>query len=73
MLLFGIDALLLVAVIILLIIGILILALIVGTVIHWFPAVIAAIVVWYLAGLLWAAVAFVAVAILMIAFRRRRG
>jgi hypothetical protein len=72
LLLFGYDALFLLVLFVLIIIGILVLALIVGTLIHWFPAVIVAIVVWFLTGsLLWAAVAFVVIAILMIAFRRR--
>lgn len=72
MLLFGYDAVFLLVVFVLIIIGILILALIVGTLIHWFPAVIVAILIWFFSGsLLWAAVAFVVIAILMIAFRRR--
>jgi len=69
---FGYDAVFLLVVFVLIIIGILVLALIVGTVIHWFPAVIVAVLIWYFTGsLLWGAAAFVVIAILMIAFRRR--
>ena len=72
MLLFGYDLVFLLVVFVLIIIGILVLALIVGTVVHWFPAVIVAILVWYFTGsLLWGAAAFVVIAIVMISFRRR--
>jgi len=72
LLLFGYDLVFLLVVFVLIIIGILVLASIVGTVVHWFPAVIVAILVWYFTGsLLWGAAAFVVIAIVMISFRRR--
>ncbi len=71
-LLLEIELLVLLAVIVLIILGVIILMVIVRGVIHWLPAVVAAVLVYLISGsLLWAAGAFLVVAILMIAFRRR--
>ena len=72
MALLGMGLLVLVAIIVLFIIGILVLGFIVHSIIHWFPAVIVAVLVYiYAHSLLLAAVAFFVVAILMIALRHR--
>ena len=72
MALLGLGLLVLLAIIVLIIIGILILGFIVHSIIHWFPAVIVAVLVYvYAHSLLLAAVAFFVVAILMIALRHR--
>ncbi len=61
---------LLVATAILILIGIVILAVIIGTLIHFLPAAIIAVVVWLLFGsLFWGGVAFLAAAVLMIIFK----
>ena len=68
----GLGLLVLLAIIVLVIIGILILGFIVHSIIHWFPAVIVAVLVYiYAHSLLLAAVVFFVVAILMIALRHR--
>ena len=72
MALLGMGLLVLVAIIVLFIIGILVLGFIVHSIIHWFPAVVIAVLVYIFAhSLLLAAVAFFVVAILMIALRHR--
>ncbi len=72
MALLEIGLLALLAIVVLLILGVLILIVIVRGVIHWLPAVVAAILVYLVFhSLLWAAGAFLVVAILMIAFRHR--
>ena len=72
MALLGLGLLVLVAIIVLFIIGILILGFIVHSIIHWFPAVVVAVLVNIFAhSLLLAAVAFFVVAILMLALRHR--
>ena len=72
MALLGLGLLVLVAIIVLFIVGILILGFIVHRIIHWFPAVVVAVLVYIFAhSLLLAAVAFFVVAILMIALRHR--
>jgi hypothetical protein len=63
--------LVLLAIIVLFMIGILILGFIVHSMVHRFPTVVVAVPAWFFLGrdLLWGAVAFVVVAILMLALR----
>lgn len=66
----GILALL--AIVVLIILGVIVLIVIVRGIFHWLPAVVAAIFAYLVThSLLWAAGAFLLVAILMIAFRHR--
>ena len=68
----GLALLVLIAIIVIIVIGILILGFIVHSIIHWFPAVIVAALVYIFShSLLLAAIAFLVVAILMIALRHR--
>ena len=72
MALLDLGLLALLAIVVLLILGVLILILIVRGVIHWLPAVVAAVLAYLVThSLVWAAGAFLIVAILMIAFRHR--
>lgn len=70
--LFGLGLAALIVVVVLIVIGVIILAFILRAVIHWLPALIVAVLAYFfLHSLLWAAVAFVAVALLMVALRHR--
>ena len=70
--LFGLSLLVIIAIIVLIIIGVILLGFILHTIIHWFPAVIAAVIVYLLThNLLYAAIGFVVVALIMVAIRRR--
>ena len=68
----GIGLLALAVIVILFIIGIVILAFILRAIIHWIPAVIVAILVYFfLHSLLYAEAAFDVIALLMVALRHR--